>query len=364
MTPRSRPLAYKKNLAHDKVTGRWHVLKKINGRQIKRSFRSKRSAVMFIDDLEVKAAGVNLAGIVPTVEEAFLEYEAELQRLGRSEHTVRFYQVRRKQLVAILGKYLLTSVTQQMVNNYIDRRAAEVGNGTINKEITALRTVYTAANIPPAWRVKALTHRPKRKRVHPVDTVRRVWEELSTEARCAVGLCLLAGFRAEEVFRAEASWVHGNEIDCEIEKSGGETNRTWLVETLRDILPKKGKLITKSQSAIRYEIEAVSKRLKIVPPYLGPGAFRGHCSTYATDLGFSREECKLVLGHQFGDVTDRYIHSQQIEKKRKLLEAVEKYVFGSHQVVTPDGKEGPEMSTSAVVVEFPPAVGSSSKHGG
>ena len=65
----------------------------------------------------------------------------------------------------------------------------------------------------------------------------------------------------------------------------------------------------------------------IDPTYKGPGAFRGHCSTYATDLGFSRDDVKLVIGHQYGDATDRYIHSQQIEKKKKVLEAVEKLVL-------------------------------------
>jgi len=358
---RKRLLHYKKNIAYDKVTGRHYVLKKINGRQIKRSFPTKRSAIMFLEHLELRAAGVQLSEIVPTVHEAFEQYEVELQRLGRSQHTIQYYQKRRKRLVAMLGKYQLTSVTQQMVNDFIDMRATEVGNGTINKEITALRTVYTAANIAPAWRVKALTHRPKRKRVHPVETVRALWERLSKPTKCAVGLCLFAGFRAEEVWRADASWIHGSEIDCEIEKSGGETNRTWLVETLREILPKSGKLVRKSEPAIRYELEKLSKDLKITPPYLGPGAFRGHCSTYATDLGFSREECKLVLGHQFGDVTDRYIHSQQIEKKKKLLEAVEKYVLGGHQLVTPDGEKSQKESKSSNVVEFEPVAQSNGR---
>jgi integrase len=361
MTPRERPLRYSKNIAHDKVTGRYHVLKKIGGRQIKRAFPTRRAAIAFLEHLSLRAAGVAGAEIEPTVEEAFGQYEAELKRLGRSRHTIRYYQLRRKPLTIVLGKYQLSRVTQAMVNDYIDMRSHEVGNGTINKELTALRTIYTAANIAPAWRLKALTHRPKRKRVHQVETVQKLWSRLSRPTRCAVGLCLFAGFRAEEVWRAEASWVHGDEIDCEIEKSGGETNRTWLVKTLRDILPKTGKLVRKSESAIRYELEAASKALGIIPPYLGPGAFRGHCSTYATELGYSREECKLVLGHQFGDVTDRYIHSQQIEKKKKVLEAVEKYVLGSHQVVTPNVENSLEYASRTNVVEFREVAGSNGK---
>lgn len=358
MTPRERPLHYSGNIAHDKVTGRYHVLKKAGGRQIKRAFPTKRAAIIFLEHMALRAAGAGGAEIEPTVEEAFTQYEAELRRMGRSKHTIRYYQLRRRPLVIVLGKYQLSRVTQAMVNDYIDMRSHEVGNGTINKELTALRTIYTAANVTPGWRLKALSHRPKRKRVHPVETVSALWRGLSRPTKCAVGLCLFAGFRAEEVWRADASWVHGSEIDCEIEKSGGETNRTWLVKTLCDILPKTGKLVRKSESAVRYELEAASKALKITPPYLGPGAFRGHCSTYATELGFSRDECKLVLGHQFGDVTDRYIHSQQIEKKKKVLEAVEKYVLGSHQVVTLDVENSLEYANQTNVVEFRVAVGS------
>jgi hypothetical protein len=329
---------YKNNIAAD--GGRYHVRKSIGGHIYKRTFPTKRSALMYIEHLVLEAAGVYLTEITPTLTEAIDAYVRELTILNRSHHTLNYYALRRKPLEKILGDVSLDQITQPRINEYVEARQAEVGNGTINKEIVTLRTIFTAAQITPRWRLKSLSHRPKRKRVQPPGDVRKLWHALTQPVQCAVGLCLFAGFRAEEVWRAHASWIHGDEIDCEMEKSGGDTNRTWLVGTLRDILPARGKLVTKSESAIRYELERESAKLDITPPYMGPGAFRGHCSTYAADLGFPRDEIKLVLGHQFGDVTDRYIHSQQIEKKRKLLEAVERHVFGWYNPVTLDDAKG------------------------
>jgi len=327
-------LHYKHNIAkHD---GRYHVRKMVCGKLHKRTFATKRAALMYIDSLVLEAVGAVYAELVPTLTEAFDAYARELKMLKRSHHTIKYYELRRKPLEAGLGNVSLDQIRQQQINTYVEERQADVGNGTINKEITALRTIFTASDITPHWRLKSLSHRPKRKRVQPPTVVSELWHTLSSPAQCAVGLCLFAGFRAEEVWRANASWIHGEEIDCEMEKSGGDTNRTWLVETLRGVLPKRGKLVTKPEAAIRYELEKASTDLGITPTYKGPGAFRGHCSTYAADLGFSRDEIKLVLGHQFGDVTDRYIHSQQIEKKRKLLEAVEKCVFAGYNTGTTD----------------------------
>jgi hypothetical protein len=346
---RSRPLHYRNNIAHDR--GRYYVRKMIGGRVVQRAFPTKRAATMFVEHLVLEAAGVYLAEFVPTLTEATDEYVRELKRLDRSPHTVAYYGLRRKPLDAALGATPLDRITQAAINEYVEARQTEVGNGTINKEITALKTIFTAAGINQRWRLKKLSHRPKRKRVHPPAVVRGLWDRLSTPTRCAVGLCLFAGFRAEEVLRAHASWVHGEEIDCEMEKSGGDTNRTWLVKTMRDILPKRGNLVTVSKNVIRHELEDLSIELKIDPPYRGPGSFRGHCSTYAADLGFARDEIKLVLGHQFGDVTDRYIHSQQIAKKRKLLEAVEKHVFGTYNLVTVDDKDRSNVVTFGKIAQ-------------
>jgi integrase len=331
---------YKNNIAHD--GGRYHVRKKLNGKIIKRAFPTKRSAMMFLEYIVLDAAGVLLDGPPLTLSEAIDEYIAECERIGRSANTLHYYRAKRMALDAEFGNRLIGKILQRHIDAFIDQRRTEVCNGTVNKEVAFLKTIYHHCDVRPLWRAKPLSHRVKRKRVHPPSDVAGLWHTLTSPARCAVGLCLLTGMRAEEVWRADASWVHGDEIDTEIEKSGGETNRTWLVKTLRDILPKRGPLVTVAQGVIRHEIKRNSKMLKIDPPFGGPGVFRHHCATYATDLGIPRDHVKLVLGHQFGDVTDRYLHSQEIEKKRQVLEAVERHVFDGFLLGTPDATKSGE----------------------
>ena len=323
-------MRYKNNIAKD--GGRYHVRKMVCGRIVQRTFPTRRSAVMYLEHVVLEAAGVHLADLPRTLTEALDEYVARRVLLGRSAATLEYYATHRKAIEAAFGGVHLDRISQRTLEDYIAARRQEVGNGTVNKELMLLRSVYRHHDMKPPWRIELLTHTPKRRRVHPPEVVRAIWPRLSRPTQCAVGLCLFAAFRAAEVQRATAAWVHGNEIDCEIEKSGGDQNRTWLVGTLRDILPKRGKLVTKRKPQIEWELLSLSRELGIDPPYRGPGAFRHHCSTYAIDLGYPRDHVKLVLGHRFGDVTDRYLHSQQIEKKRRTLEAVESLVIRSLQI--------------------------------
>ncbi len=71
------------------------------------------------------------------------------------------------------------------------------------------------------------------------------------------------------------------------------------------------------------DLRKASEALGIDPPYSGPGAFRHHCSTWAVDEGCDRAQVREVLSHSLGTVTDRYVHSQAITIKRRVLEKVE-----------------------------------------
>jgi integrase len=167
--------------------------------------------------------------------------------------------------------------------------------------------------------------------VHPPATVRALWRVLDDESKVAVGLGLLAGLRASETFAADASWVHGDELHVPVRKTG-EWNRTWLVETLRDILPATGPLVTASRNQVGHRLRKAAAKIGIDPPNIGPGAFRHHCASYAADAGYSTEQIRLVLSHQTGTMTDRYIHSQSIKTKREILTTVERVVFtDTHQ---------------------------------
>ena len=155
-----------------------------------------------------------------------------------------------------------------------------------------------------------------------------LWIELPLPARQAVGLCLLAGLRAEEAFRAESGWLRrrDREIWAPIVKTG-EWNRTALVDTLADILPTEGPLVTASRNTVKDMLVRASARVGLSPAYSGPGAFRHHCATWAIDAGYTEADVKLILSHATGSVTARYIHSQSIGRKRAILETVEKLLL-------------------------------------
>jgi integrase len=321
-------MMYHSNIEYDRRRGRYRVRKMVNGRIHKGTFPTKRAAILFLEKIVLEGRGIHMAPM-PELTDAIEAHVEDCRLAGRSESTLRYYEMKRVPLERELAGPL-NHINQGHIDAYVKaRRDDGVTNGTINKEIAFLRAVYKFHETDPPWRLRALSHRSKRKRVLPPEVVREILQNVPEPVLCAVGLCLFAGMRAEEVWRADASWVHGDEIDVAMHKSGGDTNRTWLVETLRNVLPKKGPLVARHKWSVTYEMTKVSEKLDIEPRLYGPGIFRHCCATYATELGFPRDNIKLVLGHQFGDVTDRYLHSQQIAKKRAILEAVERYILGT-----------------------------------
>jgi len=270
--------------------------------------------------------GAPMTRLVPTFYQAWHGFMGNLELLERSPATLKFYKFKGKPLLKIFGKKLLNQITQRDVDMYIAQRKDVVGAGSINKELVALKTVFNYAEVAPQWKLTKLSHQSKPKFVHPPETVAKLWHELTRPTQIAMGLCLLAGLRAEDTKRADASMVKDRVLALPRTKTGAFT--TWLVDTLVDILPKSGKLVTKTDVAVRYELEKTSKALGIDPPILGPGVFRHHCATYAADNGaWSDSDIKAVLGHGKGDVTTRYRRSDQIPLKREILECVERVAF-------------------------------------
>lgn len=326
--PRTRPLRFKKNLAYDQETKRWYARKVVHGRPMQRSWRTKTAALQWLDHLELLAAGVPLPDSYPTLPAAWDAFLAHRRMLGVSPATIEYYEDRRKPLEGAAGHLQLNQITQREIDAYVQwRQSQKIGNGTILKDLKALASVYRHAEAEIKWRIPALRHSPKRRQVQPVEAVRALWGALPARAKPAMGLCLLAGIRAAEAYRATSDWVHGRELHVENRKNQ-DTNRTWIVDTLHEVLPAEGPLVAERPSKIEGLLRYYSHQVELERPYTGPGAFRHHCATYIIDLGYTTDDVRLILGHTHGGVTDRYLHSQQIARKREILEALERYVFG------------------------------------
>lgn len=328
--PTNPRLVFRNNLARDPETGRYHARIKVHGRPHQRSFSSKRAALLWLEALELRRAGVELEGEpTPTLAEARDAYVERLKLLNRSDATQDYYHRHVHHLLKALGKATeLDEVTQRAVEAYVAARKTQVSAGTVNKELRALVTIYRHAGVEPRWSLPALSHHPRRRRVHSPAQLRTLWDTLSPPARVPLGLCLLAGLRASEAMAAVPAWrVGDDELEVRVRKTEG-WNRTWLCPTLREALAAAPLPVAVDLNALQRELVAGSRTAGITPPLTGPGAGRHHCATWAVDAGCTRDQVREVLSHASGSVTDRYVHSHAIATKRRVLEAVERVFLG------------------------------------
>lgn len=333
---------YRRNLWHDVEHQTWRCRIERGGRTYKRSFRyrshsrvematAEAHARAWCRMVEAAAAGLE-AGVMPVqLDTAIAGYLDRLRLLRRSEATIDYYTRHLEPMQAhLVAGVTLAMIDQRAVDAYVrwrlagDKEHAAVGAGSVNKELRALRTIYAHAELVPRWKMPALSHHPRERMVRTPEEVARFWALLDSDARAAVGLCLLAGLRASEALAGTAAWLRREqgEIYVPLRKTGG-WNRTALVPLLAEVLPAAGPLVRRTKSALAAVLRRASVAAGLDPPYTGPGAMRHHCATWAHELGYTRDQIALVLGHGRPGATGRYLHTQAVGLKREILTAVE-----------------------------------------
>jgi integrase len=354
--PTNPRLKFKNNMCKDPATGLWHIHKKIHGHTTQRAFPTKRAATLFLEHLVLEAAGVQIVGPAPTLAEARDAYIANRTLLGRSPRTIDMYHQKTAALIKGLGDKRLDRIDQRAIESYVLARQDEVCNGTINKELGTLRTFHTHSKVSPKWELEKLSHDPAEKQVYSPDVIRRLWSELSDELRLAVGLCLFTGMRGEEAYKAEHSWVDGDELRIPRDATKvGPGGKTYLVPTLRELIPAgrplREKLITLTENQIRdalyhacrtIDLMVLNKKDELVPAIKGVGLFRHHCVTYADENGWSEQDTQQVTRHTTGSQTGRYRHSHSILLKKRMLLDVEAHVFPERRATTAADTTQPE----------------------
>lgn len=310
---------------------RYRVRKEHGGKVYKVTLRTRENAEAWLAQLEARLYGLNTRRPAPTIQEAADVYQATLRRLNRSPVTVEYYAAKYHAIRQTLGDLPLDQITQEYVNTYVERRlAVRVSAGTVNKELAALRVLYKLAELTPAWKCATLTHNPAERLVRSPEEVGRVWVCLSPQAQAAVALALLAGMRASEVYRADAEWLRRDQREIWIPvRKRRDPMKTALVFTLSELLKdvNSGPLVTVRKGVVDYELQSACATCRLSPPYRGPGAFRHHCATWGVEYGggqFTVADARMVLGHHQAGATARYVHSQQVERKRQFLEVVER----------------------------------------
>jgi hypothetical protein len=84
-----------------------------------------------------------------------------------------------------------------------------------------------------------------------------------------------------------------------------------------------GRLVAATKGQVTAAFKRASAAAGIEPSIQGPGIFRHCCGTWLAELGFGRDDLRLILSHAHGDVTARYVHGQEISRKRAMLRALE-----------------------------------------
>lgn len=158
----------------------------------------------------------------------------------------------------------------------------------------------------------------------------------------ALKLILLTGKRPSEVLQAK--WEHIIDIDGEetwiIPVSHSKNRKgaprvpvTPMIQELFDRLPKhsdflfpdrSGKkpiVVTTIGSALREGQQDKESGLYGMTPFTSHD-LRRTCATHLGDIGFSLDEIKSILDHSIsGDVTGIYVRSDNVDKRRVMLEA-------------------------------------------
>jgi len=313
---------------------RYRVRIERNGKVYKRTLRTRENAEAWLAQLEARLYGLHSRSPVPTLHEAAAEYQRTLTRLNRSPVTLEYYAAKYLAIERTLGNLPLDQITQAYVDTYVEeRQAAGVSAGTVNKELAALRVLYKVAELAPAWKCARLTHNPAERLVRTPGEVGSLWVRLRPQTRAAVALALLAGMRASEVYRADASWLRREQREIWIPvRKRSDPMKTALLDTLEGLLPEAGPLVTATKGQIDYDLQAACVAVGLSPPYRGPGAFRHHCATWGVEYSegrFTVADARLILGHHQAGATARYVHSQQVERKRQFLELVETIFIGA-----------------------------------
>jgi len=333
--PTNPRLKFKRGLAHDPVTGMWHVRQTVDGHTLQKAFYSKLAANRWRDHRALTAVGVpDDDATAPTLAEARDAYLDRLALLNRRDTTAQYYRAKLTTLVAGLGDRRLDRITQRHIEAYVAARtAAGQSGGTVNKELGALITLYKHTGVRQRWHLPALSHTPAERIVYNPDRIRALWDALDPETRLAVGLCLFLGLRAEEAYKVTRGMVDGDELrlPSDITKTSSG-NRTWICPTLAALIPDgpaDRPLITLTRGQIRHRLEPASAAAGCDPAITGIGHMRHHCTTWADECGWTEREIQQVTRHTTGSVTKRYTHSHSIRLKKRILSDVESYFLGT-----------------------------------
>jgi integrase len=281
----------------------------------------------------------------------------EFSRAHKAPRTAESDQTRMLHLAPFFGRYRLDEITRFLVDKYVyerrrsaSRRGRPVSPATINRELAALKHMFTKAiewgraEKNPVRGVPMLKQDPPRQRVLSFEEEERLLRACAPHVRMAVLLATNAGLRLGEVMA-----LRWRDIDLEggiLRVEHGKGNRRREVEInsrLRNELASYRGLAGRSDYLFFNERTGrpildpkTAFRAAVRRSGIGPCRFHDLRHTFATRLvtaGADLVTVKELLGHATIEMTLRYSHPGRSERRR----AVELLADGHHMDTTGAG---------------------------
>jgi integrase len=328
--------------------GRYVVRKVIWGRAYQRTFSTERGAGVYLESLELKAAGVAAEDAPRTLHGVVQAYLDRLKDRGRTTTTWDYYHRIGVTLLEHLGDGADPRLTQRQVDTFTQERMGNTGGIRLLKELKALRSMVTSAGYTLEWRLPDLRVVHHFRELPPDEDVARLYLSLADQPDAQRGylLALLTGMRASEVLATRWSQVDLKErrLLVRVEKTGTQ-NWTAIVDTLAAALKPVGRpeelVVPVHLQALRSMLERRSRTLGLSARWYGYGLLRHVAATWSHEAGYTVEQVGLLLAHRRPGVTQaHYIHAVSVKLKGKMLRAVEKRFLSALRKVKHQQKRG------------------------
>lgn len=277
-----------------------------------------------------------------TLNDAFtLFYQKHAQYYARPEETLR-------KLILIknnLSVEYLHQIDTSEISDYIQRRKATVSNGTINRELVILSSLFTKCHL---WKYKTPEVKPCQfklkekaeniKYLQNWDIASTIIERAAPHLKPIIYTALYTGLRRSNILKLkwqELDFVN-NLINVKVKdrtKDGGKNLTIPMIEKLKDILLKQPRIneyvfnyngkpisdIKHSWHSIFYDSKGVLKDPAL--PYTNFHTLRHTAATWILKKTNNLKITQEILGHANITTTMKYAHVMS-EEKRKALNSV------------------------------------------
>jgi integrase len=297
-------------------------------------------------EIEVQEAG--LPFIKKTTFEAFAIRFLEWYKMQNAVSSFTDYKnLFHSTLIPYFGNNFLTDIDSHLIERYKIKRSKEIKSGTVNKELTALKTLFNRAidwnylNFNPLSKVKKLKVAETDFRFLTLDEIEKVLANCSRTIYPLILTAIHAGMRRKELFRLEWQDINFDNGYITVISKENEHTKNYkrrdipLTQTLNECLknlPKTGKHVFVKSDGSPY-VSNITKSINQIIEKSGVDRFTLHDlrHTFASQLvmdGVDLATVQKLMGHSNIKTTMIYTHLAP-EHLKLAISRLEKRLSGN-----------------------------------